>query len=741
MTSSSTHSTRLARLASRDGTLSYAQALALVKSARAQKLLPEILDDEGMQVALGIIKSMNAKSQVPPTTHTSASHLLLGHDHNAAPFLLNSGELSMHAMILGATGSGKSTTAKTLVAGMLEMGWSGVVLDLEDDAGPGGLHEFCTTYARTNSIAYQQVSIGPSPTTWLNPLEDLGPDEATDLLLSFYEFDDEYWSSINKKVLGQLVNLCYDAHSIEPSAAPYPSMFTIGSILEHGDLTAATKKLRAIVAASSADTNTDGYSALATPNPDTQKSSAGLGAKLTQLYDTVAGKRVLTGPGKSIDLTAPGLAYIGLDATGRPGLTRLAGSAILSRTSASAHSRLLSSEPSLRRFLVITSAAQTHYSHLSALISKARAGGICIVLFEQSPDDWATDDFNQLSQNINVNMVMAQSSANAAERCAHLIDEPTVTPAELRQLGVGEAVVRIDHPEVRVRWISISHYSSHLSHPVKSTTHGKVIVVASPIGGSGRTTLSYLLAAQLARRVKTQAQRVLLLDADINRPEVSQIVDYYSPNVSAVLDGTGGSLGFVAGINSERLAESILHRPDLGLDFLLGPAVPSEITKDMLDPKFYFQLIAKLYLDYDYVIVDTPVASTNHAMMRDAFLASADYTVVTTHLSMRAALGVDSWLRDIGVDDASANNSRIGLVINRADDPTTKPVGSSSFTVQEVTRELYRIPLAGVVPTSGVWQALPEQGRLADVISSLEPDVTTALDSILDRAVKAGRDS
>ena len=740
MTASSTHSTRLARLASKDGILSYAQALELVRRARAEKLLPEILDDDGMRAALEVLRHMAPARRA--ISRPLASHLLLGRDHTAEAFVLSPSELSTHAMILGATGSGKSVTTRTFVAGMLDLGWSGVVLDLEDDAGAGGLREFCVNYTKANSLAYQQLSLDSSATTWLNPLEGLGPDEALDLLLSFYEVDDHYWTTLNKKVLGQVVNLCYDAHAADPVAIPYPSMFAIGSLLEQGNLTAATKKLRAVVAASSPP-DPDRYSALVNPASDTQKTAAGLGAKLTQIYDTAAGKHVLTGtPSASLDLNATGLAYIGIDDTGRHDLARLVSSATLVRTSALAHRRLLTSGPKPPRFLAITSAAQTHYPHLVALLSKARAGGICLVLADQSPTNWPVGTFDQVSQNINISVVMAQTSASAAELCANLIGEPTVTLTELRQLGVGEAVVRVDRPETRVRWVSVTPYSRPSSPPVRATTHGKVILVASPIGGSGRTTLSYLLATQLATLVKPQGKRVCLLDADLNLPDINKIIDYYSPNITHVLNPLGS---FNHGnsqdqISPARLAEAILHRPDLGIDLLLGPAIPSEISGALLDPKFYSQVLSKLRLDYDYVIVDTPVAPTHSALMREALLAQADYTVVTTHLAMRSLLGVDSWLQDIGVSKvARTNASRFGLVINRVDDPSTRPAGGHSMTVQEATRELSRIPLAGVVPTSAIWATLPDQGRIVDVVGSLEPDVTAALNAILDSAIKGGR--
>src|SRR5690606_29478986 len=156
--------------------------------------------------------------------------------------------------------------------------------------------------------------------SWLNPLSGMGSDEARDTVLSLTEFDDSYWQNINKKLLGQLVNLLYDVHEIDPETYQYPTMLEVARILSgelhtadltynaalrqssttdadakstlskglvQGDtLPAVTKRMRGLVASTwGPETAQDRYSALARPTQDEAKSASGFGAKLMQIYN------------------------------------------------------------------------------------------------------------------------------------------------------------------------------------------------------------------------------------------------------------------------------------------------------------------------------------------------------------------------------------------------------------------------------------------------------------------------
>jgi len=104
---------------------------------------------------------------------------------------LSEAQIKTHAMILGATGSGKTEAIKVLAGGLLDLGWSGMVLDLKEDVAPGGLREWCYDYSNSHNTAYQELRLSdPESKSWFNPLEGMGPDEIRDTILALQDFDD-----------------------------------------------------------------------------------------------------------------------------------------------------------------------------------------------------------------------------------------------------------------------------------------------------------------------------------------------------------------------------------------------------------------------------------------------------------------------------------------------------------------------------------------------------------------------
>jgi hypothetical protein len=240
----------------------------------------------------GGIVTVSAQAHAAEFGHDSTDQSIsIGLDKEQRPFLISEEELSMHAMVLGSTGSGKTVTLQSLMAALLDLGHEGWILDMKEDIAKGGLRDFCDEYATTHGIPYQHLALSdPISEYWLNPLDGMNADYARDTILALTPFDDHYWQNINKKMLGQLINLEYDAHECNPIEVPFPTIYDIGRVLEQGDLNRSTKKLRAIVVGALGEAaDLTRYSALAAPEPDGQKSASGFGAKLTQIYDTIAG--------------------------------------------------------------------------------------------------------------------------------------------------------------------------------------------------------------------------------------------------------------------------------------------------------------------------------------------------------------------------------------------------------------------------------------------------------------------
>ena len=398
--------------------------------------------------------------------------------------------------------SGKSKTIEGLAGALLDLGWSGMLLDLKEDTAPGGLRDWCQTYASSHSVPYQELRLSDAQSPfWFNALSGMGADEMRDAILTLSDFDDAYWQALNKELLGQTVNLVVWAHQADPKNFPEPTMYDIGKLLSTGNLKNATKKHRAVVAATMPHIDpAEDFRVLENPSADQAKSAVGFGSKLTLIYDTQAGRTVLRpspdGTKRQVNVTAPGLTYVGLDSQGKADLTKVISSSTLQRMSVYAAQRVTGQvtgeDSKAPRFLIVDEANWVDRTITQNLLSRARSAGIAVFLCTQGPKDWVDkngDDWGKLTQNTNVAIVMRQGEPQSAEMCADYIgtdkqeetstsfqtednvfggsqrkvtsqnsrevDSYLVEPETLRRMEVGEAVLKVGVPN-RVEWMKVA---------------------------------------------------------------------------------------------------------------------------------------------------------------------------------------------------------------------------------------------------------------------------------------------
>ena len=171
------------------------------------------------------------------------------------------------------------------------------------------------------------------------------------------------------------------------------------------------------------------------------------------------------------------------------------------------------------------------------------------------------------------------------------------------------------------------------------------MIITSPEPGDGKTTT----AANLAITITLSGHKVLLIDADMRRPHVHQLLGTdRGPGLAEILSGA-----MPAG---ECIRETVVD----GLSFL--PAGTPEIPPtELLDSERMRALLAASTHRYDVVIIDAPpvLAATDPIVLApycDAVLvvASADKT------DFRALSQVKSTLEAVGV-------SISGVIFNRYD--------------------------------------------------------------------------
>jgi hypothetical protein len=466
------------------------------------QLIPTEAEREKLSVVAPPVLLPDAMSHtVSAASEVGKRPFPIGIDRYGRPFFLTEKEIETHALIFGATGSGKSVTIQVIAGGLMDLGWSGMLLDLKEDTKPGGLRDWCSEYASAHSIPYQELRLSDeNPEYWFDPLSGLNQDEARDAILSLTKFDDEYYKNVCKAVLGQLLNLMYLANQIDPAGISKPTIAEISRILASPSIPAATKKLRAVVAHGMPHVDVDGtMRSMVNPSKVEQDQAASWGFKLGNVIQTRAGSLVLSPNAnrRMLDVTAPGLIYVGLDSQGKQDLTKMVSSAVLQRISADAAQRTTGANTqgmTGRKFLIVDEANWVDRTITQNLLSRARSAGISMILCTQGPMDWIDkegDDFAKLAQNTNVAVFMRQGEPRAAEMCADYIgkakfmdvtfqqrddalmnsgsvrenEDHIVSPDELRNLRIGEAVIRVGAPQTRMEWVKV------IQRPASASTH------------------------------------------------------------------------------------------------------------------------------------------------------------------------------------------------------------------------------------------------------------------------------
>ena len=123
---------------------------------------------------------------------------------------------------------------------------------------------------------------------------------------------------------------------------------------------------------------------------------------------------------------------------------------------------------------------------------------------------------------------------------------------------------------------------------------GHVIVVYSPQGGAGTTTISTNLAAGLMRK----GIKVLLIDADLQFGDIGVFLKIQSQSTLAELAPKVNDL-------DAEFFDSVVSTHESGLKVLLGPQRPELADEIEAMPDSVARIIERIASDYDFIVVDT----------------------------------------------------------------------------------------------------------------------------------------
>lgn len=421
-------------------------SISAMAPASKPKMSASLVPENHDKIRSRIIKKMpSPKDLIPSEQNLSSNYkgpsqepgnflIPMGWNKDYKPVYLSEKELQTHGVILGATGSGKTETIKWFSGALMDIKYSLLIVDMKEDLDRGGLRDFCRAYAYVNNLPYQEIALSDDNGYWyLNALAGMSADQAFDAVVSQAEFDDQFHQALNKKASGQVNKLLFEAHENWPERYPAPSLKLLGQTLQ--DMYANTRAMLADVQGKYGNEYVHmHYAPLMKKDTDLAKEAMTFGLRLTNLYDTKAGEMALS-PGVSkngvhrvpIDVTAPGVIYIGASSTGFPELAKTVSASVMSRMNAMAAdiaAGKFNKDELFRRLLIIDEANMITRSHIHNALSRYRSAKISLFLATQGPTDWIDEhgnDWGRLTQNINICIAGKMSSPEAATLTADYI--------------------------------------------------------------------------------------------------------------------------------------------------------------------------------------------------------------------------------------------------------------------------------------------------------------------------------
>lgn len=262
---------------------------------------------------------------------------------------------------------------------------------------------------------------------------------------------------------------------------------------------------------------------------------------------------------------------------------------------------------------------------------------------------------------------------------------------------VDPALIAVELEPALTRAIERSFKNRRELPPPAAPTAGKLIVVASPKGGCGKTTVATNLSAALAM---AKPGRVVLVDLDLHFGDVA-------PALGILPERTIGQLVQTGQLDSTAI-KVFLASVEPGLFVLHGAATPEE--GDLVTDEHVVQVLQTLRHEFDYVIVDTPAGLDSRSLSAAEI---ADDLLLVTSFDVSAIRGLRHAIDTF--DRLQLSKPRRRLILNRAD----SKVG---LDVSDVERVL-GMPATCHIPST---RSIPLAMNLGTPIVTSEPDSRVA---------------
>jgi pilus assembly protein CpaE len=366
------------------------------------------------------------------------------------------------------------------------------------------------------------------------------------------------------------------------------------------------------------------------------------------------------------------------------------------------------------RVLIVDDIAETRenirrllqFDPLIEIVGSAKSGNEAIELSQQMKPDvvimdinmpdldgiTATERIRKKNPFIQVVILSVQTDANYMRRAmlAGARDFLTKPPSIDELNGAVRRAGQLAHEEQKklnqTYPSAMGEGGTSAAGPFKRT--GKVIVVYSPKGGTGCTTI----ATNLALSLQSETSPTVIVDASVQFGDVAVFLNEQIKN--SVLDLTPR----VEELDQEVIESVTIFHATSGLRIVAAPPRPE--MADTVSGEDFGKLLKVLAQYYTYVIVDTTSYLTE---VVQAGLENADLIVLITTQDIPAIKNANAFL---ALADASGiHRDRIAFIMNRYD----KRIQISPERVGESLRQpiIAALPLDERVVSSSVNRGIP----------------------------------
>jgi polysaccharide biosynthesis transport protein len=258
-------------------------------------------------------------------------------------------------------------------------------------------------------------------------------------------------------------------------------------------------------------------------------------------------------------------------------------------------------------------------------------------------------------RDVGLAVLLALGCAGLVAFLRDYFDHSIAKPADVRVLGLSLLGVI---PETRARdrkplaagrpgheAFAEAHRMLRTALPADGGEGAQVLLITSTLAGEGKS----LTALNLAQSLAASEERVLLVDADMRRPALSNLLQTReAPGLSDVL------------LNGARLGGAVQHVAGTRLRLLPAGAPSSRNAADLLGTEAFRKVLAQLRDRFDRIIVDSPPVGA----VADALILApqADGVLVVAHSGKVARGALVNVLERL----SNARARVLGVVLNRA---------------------------------------------------------------------------